>query len=236
MSDRASIAAGGTIVVVFLFLSAAAGWLQGVTARAVFDWLRNLDPRLWQAFVAGVFLAMGWIVNGWQNRRVAAQLRAERLRDAHRAIFAEIDANLSNLLDEGSLRAEGAEMIARMDGDPDFVPLIPRERHDRIFSALEEEIHVLPRVTIDPIVAYYSQLGSLGAHVDDMRGNAFKTMAPDRRVAMYRDYIDMKAAALRLGRKAVWLIEVYAADGKDAAEAEAARLDVNSRDGARSAL
>lgn len=196
-----------------------------MTAPAnLWAWLAGLDARIWQAVVAGGFVAMGWLVNGRQNRRAAAGLRAERLRDAHRALYAEIDANLSNLLDEDTLRAEGAAIRARMEAEDDFVPLIPRERHDRIFRALEQEIHVLPRVTIDPIVAYYAQITTLAAHVEDMRGGAFRALPPGRRVAMYDDYIEMKAAALRMGRKAVWLIEVFARDGKAAAEAEAARI------------
>ncbi|CUH14527.1 hypothetical protein JSE7799_00277 [Jannaschia seosinensis] len=68
-------------------------------------------------------------------------------------------------------------------------------------------------------------LTSLSAHVEDMRGEAFRTLGPERRAAMYEDYIEMKAAALRLGRRAIRLIEVYARDGKDVAEAEAARME-----------
>ncbi|CUH39359.1 hypothetical protein JSE7799_02084 [Jannaschia seosinensis] len=128
---------------------------------ALWHWFGAWDARIWQAIIAGSFVAAGWLVNGRRNRLAARRLRAERLRDAHRAIFAEIDANLSNLLDEAALRAEASAFALRIYEDPNFVPLIPRERHDRIFSALESEVHVLPRVTIDPIVAYYSQLLSL---------------------------------------------------------------------------
>ncbi|MFO6462870.1 hypothetical protein ACK8OR_00635 [Jannaschia sp. KMU-145] len=235
MQDGWPIFLGTVAVSAVILFGLSAGWFEGLSARALSDWLRGLDARIWQAVIAGFFVAAGWLVNGWQNRRVAAKLRAERLRDAHRAIFAEIDANLSNLLEEGALRRAGARMVRRMRADAAFVPLIPREKHDRIFSALEAEIHILPRVTIDPIVAYYSQLGSLAAHVEDMRDRRFTLLSTRRKIAMYLDYLYMKIAALRLGRKAVWLIEVYARDGKDAAEAEVRRLNVSSlRDGARS--
>ena len=54
------------------------------------SWLAAVDVRLWQAVIAGAFVAAGWLVNGWQNRREAARLRDEKLRDVHRALFAEI--------------------------------------------------------------------------------------------------------------------------------------------------
>ncbi|MEM9795617.1 MAG: hypothetical protein AAF919_03950 [Pseudomonadota bacterium] len=187
-----------------------------------------IESRSAQAVIAGVFVAAGWLVNGRQNRRAEARLRAERLRDAHRAIFAEIDANLSNLFDATVLRADGAAMVERMQADEAFIPFIPRERHDRIFRALEAEIHVLPRVTIDPIVSYYAQLDSLNAHVEDMRGNAFRSLPQGRRIEMYEDYVEMKVATLMLGRRANWLIKVFSRDGKDVAEETARKFNIPS--------
>ena len=71
------------------------------------------------------------------------------------------------------------------------------------------DINVLPRQTIDPIVAYYSQLKSIAALVDDMRGESFKAMAQERRIAMYRDYIEMKKQALSFGRYANAVIDAF---------------------------
>ena len=197
---------------------------------AVYHWFAGLDARIWQAIVAGLFLAVGWIVAGLQNRKEATRLRAERLRDAHRAIFAEIDANLSNLLSEGTLRAEGEAVIVRILEDEDYVPLIPRQSHDRIFRSLEGEVHVLPRVTIDAIVHYYAQLSAISAHADDMRGETFRRLSARRRAEMYGDYMDMKIAALQLGRAANSLIAIFADQGKQAAEAQAGRINSSIAD------
>ncbi len=183
-----------------------------------------LNSRFFQAVIAGGFVALGWVYNGRANRREAARLRAEKLRDAHRAIFAEIATNLSNLWEEDALREYGAGMIERMGEDPGFVPLIPRERHDRLFETIKSEIYVLPRVTIDPIVQYYSQLDAMAAHVDDMRGEAFKALSQERRMDMYMDYIEMRVQALAYGRIANHLINIYSQDGNEAAKAEAIRL------------
>lgn len=196
--------------------------------------LTQVDARIWQAVIAGAFLAFGWIFNGWQDRVQARKLREEQLRDAHRAIFAEIATNLSNLWDIESLRDYGADMAAKMEEDPDFIPFIPRERNDRLFEAIQARIHILPRVTIDPIVAYYAQIDAVGALVDDMRGEAFKTLPQDRRIVMYLDYIEMRVQVLAFGRVANYLIDVYSKKGKVAAEEAAEQLKLSSPTAGRS--
>jgi hypothetical protein len=188
------------------------------------DTLLGLDARIWQAVLAGAFLAMGWLVNGWQNRRERRALRAERLRDAHRALFAEIRAYLSQLVSRDALEEYRDEIVARMRADPGFVPLVPRERADRVFAALIEEIHILPRVTIDPLVTYYSHLHAIEALADDMRAEGFAALPQERRIALYEDYIRMKGLALDYGEFCLRVIERYASDGKTAAEDEARRL------------
>ncbi|ARE39887.1 hypothetical protein RGUI_1746 [Rhodovulum sp. P5] len=183
-----------------------------------------LDARIWQAIVAGAFVAIGWIVNGWQNRREAAALRAERLRDVHRALYAEIASYLTNLDSVAALMAYRDDLVTRMQLDKTYVPLIPRERNDTVFRALVADIHILPRVTIDPIVSYYSQLFAIEAMIDDMRGERFKTLEPERRIAMYSDYIDLKIQAFNDGDYALKMIAAYAKGGPTAALAEEARI------------
>ncbi|MEX0370896.1 MAG: hypothetical protein AB3N09_09710, partial [Tateyamaria sp.] len=58
--------------------------------RHILDWFAAVDPRIWQAVIAGLFVAIGWIVNGAQNRRDAARLRREQREDVQRALGAEI--------------------------------------------------------------------------------------------------------------------------------------------------
>ncbi|KAF0675426.1 hypothetical protein [Profundibacterium mesophilum] len=186
--------------------------------------LLGLDARIWQAIVAGGFVAAGWVYDGWRKRREAQRLREEKLRDAHRALFAEIATFLANLADETALDTYVDAMVARMEADPDFVPFIPKERHDRLFDSIQGEIHVLPRVTIDPVVRYYSQLSAIAALAEDMRGRGFARLSQDRRIVIYRDYFDMRKQAFEYGRIANWLIGVYAEGGKDAAEAAASSI------------
>ncbi len=186
------------------------------------------------AIVGGAFLAMGWIVNGWQNRRDAATLRAERTRDVHRAIYAEIGTNLANLWDEATLDTYAAGMIARMQ-DADFVPFIPLEQNDHLYEKIAADIHILPRQTIDPIVTYYALIRSISALALDMRADGFGKLSVDRRTAMYSDYIEMKKQALAFGRYANAMITAYAKGGAAAADAEAARIAaINTPAAARS--
>ena len=195
--------------------------------NAVISWASGVDPRVWQAVVAGAFLAAGWIFNGWQNRRAASRLRAEKLRDYHRAIYAEIGANLANLWDTAELEGYRDQLVERMREDPSFVPFIPIERHDTVFDALIADIHILPRQTIDPIVIYYAQLKSVAALAADMRADAYARMEPARRILMYQDYIAMKVQLLAFGRYANALIDAFSRGGKEAADEKAARI--NSR-------
>ncbi|MEM9968964.1 MAG: hypothetical protein AAF755_12810 [Pseudomonadota bacterium] len=197
---------------------------------SVIAWLQQVDTGIWQAVIAGGIVAIGWAVNGWQNRRVAARLRKEKLRDYHRAIYAEIGANLANLWDVESLENHRDAILARMAGDPSFVPFIPIERQDAVFDAFIGEIHILPRQTIDPIVVYYAQVKSIAALALDMRSDRFASMPPDSRRAMYEDYIDMKIQLLAFGQYANALISAYSEGSTLGAQRAAQRLSSQGAD------
>lgn len=199
------------------------------TNPVILSWLGAVDARLWQAVIAGAFLSSGWLVNGWQNRRAASLLRAERLRDVHRAIYAEIGTKLTNLIGPDTLAQQADAMRARMQNDPDFIPFISHEHGDYVFNSVITDISVLPRRTIDPIVAYYSQIKTLNAHAEDMRGKRFLTMDQDRRIAMYNDYMSMKQQLLQFGLYANAMIKAYADGGNDAADRVSGQF--NSRRG-----
>ncbi len=195
----------------------------------------GLDPRIWQAIIAGVFVAAGWLVNGWQNRRAtaseaqhvrddAAAQRAERLRDVHRALYAEIGANLSNLESVEALNVQRVSTLELMQSDPDYVPFLGRENRNLVFQAIVSEINILPRTSIDAVVAYYAQLASIDAMTEDLRGQTFANLSVDRRSAIYSDYMEMKIQALSYGNHALLMINEYAKGGHDAAQKLDAKL------------
>lgn len=198
----------------------------------------DLDERVWQAIIAGVVIATGWLTTAIFNQLAKAQGKSERLRDYHKAIYAEIGNTLQNLWDEGQSEDIGAMMVERMQADPDFVPFIPKEQHDYVFDSILDEIEVLPRQTIDAIVAYYSLIKSISALAEDMRGDTFRSLSQDRRVAIYEDYLSMRKQAFAFGQHALKLILAFARGGAadaDKVARDAARRDVSSPGAAPSA-
>ena len=161
-----------------------------------------LSPQAQQAVIAGVFLAAGWWVVAWQNRRRDDRLRAERVRDVQRALFAEIRAYLA-VLQRDDVAAYGARIAERIISEPGYFPVIPSEKNDAIFNAIVGEIHVLPRDTVDPVVLYYSQLNAIVAMIADLRTLDLARIGPERAASMYRDYIAMKVEAMEMGRSAL---------------------------------
>lgn len=173
-----------------------------------------IDPRAVQALIAGTFVALGWLVNGFANRRRDAKQRAERVRDVQRALFAEIRAYLA-ALKAVDLRVYGAGIERRIMSEPGYFPVIPTERNDHVFQAIIGDIHVLPRQVIDPVVLYYSQLSAISALIDDLRALDVAKVGPDRASAMYRDYIALKIEAIDLGEEALLMMGGWLVGGRE---------------------
>lgn len=188
------------------------------------SWESILNSRLLQAVLAGGFLALGWVFNGRQNRLADTRRRDEKLRDFHRAIYAEIASYLENLGSSEALIAYRDDVIAKMEADETYVPLIPRERNDAIFTALVAEISILPRVTIDPIVIYYNQVTAIEELIADLRGDRFRELNVERRVRMYQDYIGLKLQAFEDGHYALRMIAAFSEGGREGALEEEARI------------
>jgi hypothetical protein len=184
----------------------------------------GLDARIWQAAIAGGVVALGWLVNGWRGRRDAARLRRERLRDAHKALYAEIRYTCAAYWGEGEAEAHGRRLVERMRADGGFIPFVPREDNDRVFESMLGQIDILPRQTIDAVVAFYAVLRAIAALAEDMRGARFAGLEADRRIAVYEDYLAMRRRAFDYGQHALSLIEAYASGGRAAAERALADL------------
>ncbi|MEM8824528.1 MAG: hypothetical protein AAGF30_13025 [Pseudomonadota bacterium] len=190
-----------------------------------------LEDRLWQALIAGSVIATGWLATAVFAESERRSAKAERTRDSHKALFAEIQSALSAFYGEGQAGTDSDQLIQRMQFDPDFVPFIPKEHHDTVFQALLDEIEVLPRQTIDAVVAFYALVAAIQSLAEDMRGETFRHLKQDRRIAIYQDYVAMRLRAFTMGEYVLDLIAAYADGG--AAEADrvakqAGALGVNS--------
>ncbi len=186
----------------------------------------ELDDRIWAAIIAGLVIATGWLTTAIFGALGKSRDKSEKLRDYHKALYAEIGNTLQILWDRGKAEAEADALVDRMKADSKFIPLIPREHHDFVYDSLVDEIEVLPRITIDAVVAYYSLIKSLAAQAEDMRGDIFRSqdMAQERRILMYRDYFETRKSAFAMGQYALRLIKEYAENGQAAAEALAKQL------------
>lgn len=245
----------GAVLAVALFVSTEAGvarrvfqdfvFLVALPLVVFFGWallalaaFTDLGSGMWQALIAGLVIASGWLTTAIFNELGKARGKAERLRDYHKAIYAEIGNALASLYDEGGGVAYGEATLQRMREDTEFIPFVPREHHDHVFDVVLPEIEVLPRQTIDAIVAYYSLIKSISALADDMRGETFRSagMSQARRIAIYQDYLEMRKQAFAYGQHALRLIKAYAQNGSSGADAIIAQVTINSRDAGQSDL
>jgi hypothetical protein len=156
------------------------------------------DPQVQAAAVAGLFLAVGWVVNGWQNRRRDDALRRERVEDVLRSLYSEIRAYLA-VLRRDEIGLYGAALRQRILSEPGYLPIIPTERNDTMFRAMVHEIHVLPDDAIHSVVLYYSQIEAIEAMIHDLRELDPQTTGQTRAADMYRDYLALKLGAADLG-------------------------------------
>lgn len=193
------------------------------------DWI---NPAVQGALVAAFVAVGGWVYNGRQNRRMAAQLRAERVDDLQRAILAEIRAHVVALEHQQFSFEESLALVERVRKGG-YIPTIPSEANDRIFRAVIAEIHVLPARVIDPVVIYYRLLAVMGALASDIQNLARKDA--DRAADMLADYLSLSEEALESGRYAMILLTAQLDGGEvaidallnDAAQTEAARIAAN---------
>lgn len=186
----------------------------------------TLEERLWQALIAGLVIATGWLATAIFGEIERASRKAERTRDFHKALYAEVLNTREALWGKGLAEEQGQALLERMEHDPTFTPFIPREQHDRVFHAQLDQIDVLPRQTIDAVVAFYSQVSAIAALVEDMRGDRFQQLDQERRIAMVEDYLELRQRTFVMARNILLLINAYAEGG--AAKAEALSAKINS--------
>jgi hypothetical protein len=193
-----------------------------------------VDPQVQAAALAGLFLAIGWVVNGREQRRVAAGLRDERVRDVLRALYSEIRAYVS-VLRRDAIGENGAALRDRIEREPGFFPIIPTERNATIFASIVGDISILPDGAIHSVVLYYSQIVAIEALISDLRALDVAAVGGARAAALYADYVLVKLEAAELGADALNDIAEYL--GYDPAPettgmedwAAAQRAAVNSR-------
>lgn len=173
------------------------------------------DARVVAAMIGGAVVAGGWVVTHLLSAARDRAARAERVRDVQGALYAEIRVHVATLKGQ-SLPVYGAEMEAMILKGDGFFPVIPTEQNDRLFSAIVENIHVLPFRVVDPVVQYYNQLATIGAMIADLRALDLARVGPQRAARMYRHYIEMKIEAIDLGEEAMAFLLAHLTGGNAA--------------------
>ena len=167
-----------------------------------------LDPQVQAAVLAGLFLAVGWVVNGREGRRREADLREERVRDVLRALYSEIRAYVSVLRRDG-VGTDGALLRDRICHEANFFPFVPSERNATIFTSIVSDISILPDGAIHAIVLYYAQVDAIEAMIGDLRSLDLARIGPSRAAELYIIFTLLKIEAAELGADALNDIAAY---------------------------
>ncbi|MFP7571600.1 hypothetical protein [Marivita sp. S2033] len=185
------------------------------------------DPRLGAALVGATVVALGWLVAGYRERGRDRRRRQERSVDVQTALVAEIQ-HYVDILGNPAFDLDQAwnDMVAQMDADEHYVPLIPSERNDTMFQSILADVQILPEPVIRPVVRYYNQVFAIEAMIEDLRSDHFRaTTTPQiQRIRMYTDYISMKKEALTLGKDACRVLG-ESLNGEQVSSPGAARSD-----------
>lgn len=171
-------------------------------------WIGAVDPRLWQAVIAGAFLSFGWVYNGWQNRRADDRRRREKQDDIATALMAEI-THYRDALTFFDLDEVWDSVADEMAEDENYMPFIPSERNDTIFSAILADIHILPEGVIGPVTRYYNQVFAIDAIIKDLRSEPLGQESKATRISVYTDYISLKKQALVDGNSAIAALSAH---------------------------
>ncbi|MCF6303781.1 MAG: hypothetical protein L3J33_00215 [Rhodobacteraceae bacterium] len=165
-----------------------------------------IGPAIIATVIASVF---GFL----RDRHFDGKRRQERVKDIQIALLAEIRAYVAVLVRDRLDEFEQG-MLARMQGDKNFVPFIPREKNDTFFQAILADIHILPESSIDPVVVYYSQIVAIAEMALDMRTKMFAELEMQRRMDVYRNFISMKQEAVVLGLEAETMLDLHIRSGR----------------------
>ncbi|KIN61699.1 hypothetical protein Z945_2692 [Sulfitobacter noctilucae] len=167
-----------------------------------------IGPVIIAAAIAGLVNVVGWFVASLRDRRADDRRRREKQDDLATALLAEI-THYRAALTFFDLDEVWETVAEEMSENEDYVPFIPTERNDTIFSAILADIHILPEDVIQPVTRYYNQVFAIDAIIADLRSNALRSESRDIRLAVYTDYISLKKQALDDGNSAIAALSAH---------------------------
>jgi hypothetical protein len=149
-----------------------------------------IGPVIIAAAVSALVSVAGWFVTFQQSIGLEKRRRAERVHDFQVALRAEIASDRLALVvvDRDAFLDE---IKALYMADPTYSVLVPHSASNTIFASIIKEIHVLPGDVIGPVVDYARLRETIERFVEDMRGERFRTLSPERQLLIYTDYLKM---------------------------------------------
>lgn len=190
------------------------------------SYLGLTDAEMQRAAVTGLFQTIGVVITGlaailtfWMNQRATRrrdrlmheatiererELRDEKIEDIQTALLADIKSYPHRIaasdLDRHFQALE--EQIRSATPEHPFTPFVPRDVEPQLWTLIAREVHVLPVGVIDPVVSFYTQVETIKLFADDLRSGRFSELSSERKIAMYKDYIDLKRYAALLANDA----------------------------------
>lgn len=162
------------------------------------------------ATIAALVTMIGWYVAYHRDRRIGNSRRAERIRDCKIALRAEISCHVPRwiLQDEtGHVDEMARQIMAGESKKPAFTPFVPKETANPAFEAIVSEIQILPGDVIEPVIRYYQQVDVIAQLAEDMRGERYSALEAERKIDVYRDFIELRSEAGRLAIDAIDALE-----------------------------
>jgi hypothetical protein len=164
------------------------------------DWK---SPQVQQGAIAALVVISGWLVTAVFREGTVLLDRIETARDvlsALRAEIADFDEALSVSQDDAQAMTADLEIrVLSATGRRPYFPFFPKVPSAIVANRLEEELRVMPHRVVGPVVQFYATLADINVMINDMRDSEFRAMSADRRLAMYKDYLEVR---FRLGEVA----------------------------------
>jgi len=169
-----------------------------------------IGPALVAAVIAALVTMIGWYVAYQRERRLENGRRAERIRDCKIALRAEISCHVPRWIfqdETGHVDEMAKQIMAGADKTPPFTPFVPKETANPAFEAIVGEIQILPGDVIEPVIRYYQQVDVIAQLAEDMRGERYAALEAERKIDVYRDFIELRSEAGRLAIDAIDALE-----------------------------
>lgn len=162
---------------------------------------------LYQGLMAGTVVAAGWVFTFIFHTHREEASRHRTLTELMLALRSEIFNYLDDLeRNELTLEKvdETVDEILKGEGQTPHHPFIPSGKRAIVFDILSQSLGLLSSETLQPVVAFYTQLQDVETMAHDLQKDSFRQLSAQRRADIYRDFGQMRLRAEQAGCRA-WI-------------------------------